>query len=450
MRDSIGRNLRRVLVTALAGAGLHVAPATAIDLLRSYELALVNDGQLKVAKARADSGREAEPQALSQLLPNLSFSLAYGHTEQDRSLGDVSQPTARYPSNSNNLTLRQPLFRQYQFSQYEQAKSKVASVDAQLDKDFQSLGARVVNAYFTALFARDSLNLIGAQKASYEAQLRAAKLGFAAGSGTRTDIDDIQTKYDLLLAQEIEAQQAIGASTLQLQIYVGEPVAHLSTLDPARFQAEAHDPSSLQEWTDRALVYSPDLRTLKANWDAAVSGIAMARAGHLPTLDLVAQHNYIKGDSNNTFPSTENTTSYIGVQLSLPIFSGGSVNSATRAATAMAEEARQAYEYARDDLGLKVRNQYDAVRAGISRVGALERALVSADQNVLSNQKGVQAGTRTTLDVLNVEQLRFNTQVDLARARYQILVAWATLLAYVGDLDADQVARLNRVLRSGA
>jgi outer membrane protein TolC len=176
----------------------------------------------------------------------------------------------------------------------------------------------------------------------------------------------------------------------------------------------------------------------------------MAQAGHLPTLDLVAQHNYSKGDSNNVFPQTINKTNYIGVQLTVPIFAGGGVNSAVRQATADAEEARQGYEYARDDLRLKVQNQYDAVRAGISRVHALERALVSADQNVLSNRKGVLAGTRTTLDVLNVEQQRFNTQVDLAKVRYQILVAWATLLSYVGDLDTDQIARINRVLKGAA
>jgi outer membrane protein TolC len=173
----------------------------------------------------------------------------------------------------------------------------------------------------------------------------------------------------------------------------------------------------------------------------------MARAGHLPTVDIVAQHTYSKGDSNNVFPRTENTTNYVGLQVSVPIFSGGGVNSAVRQTTAAAEEARASYEFAGDDLRLKVQQQFDAVKAGISRVQALERAMVSADQNVLSNQKGVQAGTRTTLDVLIVEQQRFNTQVDLTKARYQILVSWATLLSYVGDLNGEQIARINRVLK---
>ncbi len=120
------------------------------------------------------------------------------------------------------------------------------------------------------------------------------------------------------------------------------------------------------------------------------------------------------------------------MQLSVPIFAGGYVNSTVRQATAAADEAREAYEYARDDLQLRVKREFDALKAGISRVRALEIALASADQVVLSNQKGVLAGTRTTLDVLIVEQQRFNTQVDLAQARYQLLVV-------VGD-----AARLRR------
>ncbi len=448
MRHRLPRNFfRRALFSAMACAALQSAPASAIDLLRSYELALVNDGQLKVAKARADAGREAYPQAIAQVLPNLSLSAAYGQTNQDRSLNGIAEPHRNYPSQSNGLTLRQTIYRPYQFAQIDQAKSRVVSVDAQLDRDFQALGVRLVSAYFDALFARDSLYLIETQKASYVSQLRAARLAFSSGSGTRTDIDDIQTKYDLLLAEEIRTRQAIVASTLQVQIYVGEPIDTLTTLDPTRFNADAHDPVVLQGWLDRALEYNPEVRALKARLEASEATVKMANSGHLPTLDLVAQYNYNKGDSNNVFPSTENKTNYVGVQLNFPIFSGGSVMSSVREATANAEEARQALDYARDDLRLKVRQEFDAVKAGISRVHALERALVSADQNVVSNQKGVLAGTRTTLDVLNVEQLRFNTQVDLARARYQILIAWSTLLSYAGDLTTEHVARINRVLK---
>jgi outer membrane protein, protease secretion system len=359
-------------------------------------------------------------------------------------LGD---PTQYYPSRSGSLTLRQPVFRLNLLAQREEAKSKVKGVDAQLDTDYQAMGVRLTSAYFEALFARDSLALIGSQKASYVAQLRAARMALGAGTGTRTDIDDIQARYDLLLADEIRVQQSITAATEQLEIFIGERITVLSTLDPASFRVDTHDPGSLTQWLEQALEYNAELRTLKARWDATVAAIDTAQAGHYPTLDLVLQHSESLGESTNLSPRTEIRTNYIGLQLSVPIFNGGYVNSTVRQATATAEEAREGYEYTRDDLKLRVKREFDALKAGIARVRALEQAMASADQVVLSNQKGVLAGTRTTLDVLTVEQQRFNTQVDLAKARYQLLVSWATLQSYVGGLNTEQFARINRVLK---
>lgn len=437
----------RVLLAAfvLAGAA-HAAPASAIDLLQSFELAMVNDGQLRVARARAEQGREALPQATAQLWPNVGFTYSYGQVDQTRSLNNVSTDL-NYPSWSGALQVRQPIYRKQLFAQVDQAKWRVEGTEAQLDKDFQSMGARVVGAYFDALFARDSLELILAQLASYQAQLRAAKLAFASGTGTRTDIDDVQARYDLLRAEEIKARQAIESTTQQLEIYVGERIRALSSLNEQQFRPDRFDPESLDPWLSRALEYNADVRGLKARYEAALAGVELARSGHYPTLDLVASAGQSTGEQTGTLPRTDYRTNYVGVQLNVPIFAGGYVNSQVRQAIAAVDEAREALDYAKEDMTLQVRRTFDALKAGISRVRALEVALVSADQMVVSNQKGVQAGTRTTIDVLAAEQQRFNTRVDLAKERYQMLVNRATLLGFVGDLNASTVAQINQALR---
>lgn len=437
----------RPTVAAIFFAGLaQASPACAIDLLRSYELAIVNDGQLKVARARAEQGREALPQATAQLWPNLSFNYSYGQVDQTRSINNISD-NLNYPSWTGIFQVRQPIYRKNLLSQVDEARFKVAGSEAQLDKDFQLLGTRVLGAYFDALFARDRLELIAAQKASYEGQLRGAKLAFVSGTGTRTDIDDVQARYDLLLADEIKARQAIESATQQLEIFVGERIHTLSSLNEQRFRTEDHDPGSLDQWLSRALDYSPELRVLRARAEAAAAGVETARAGHYPTLDLVASAGQNTGDQTSVLPRTEYRTNYIGVQVSVPIFAGGYVSSQVRQAVAAADEAREALDYARADLTAQVRRTFDSLKAGISRVRALEVALKSADQMVVSNQKGVQGGTRTAIDVLAAEQQRFNTRVDLAKERYQLLFAWATLLSYGGELDNEQVARMNRIFQ---
>jgi outer membrane protein, protease secretion system len=437
---------RRLLAALAACAALHVAPAFALDLLRVYDLAKSNDGQLKIAKARAEAQREVLPQAEAQLWPNVGFTYSYGPVDQERRLNGVSDHLS-FPSQAGTLQLRQPLFRLNLYYGLDQAKAQVAGSDAQYDKDFQTMGTRVVGAYFDALFARDSLDLIRTQLASYEGQLRAAKLAFAAGTGTRTDIDDIQARYDLMRAEELKALQAIDSTTLQLEIYVGEKVRALAPLNEQLFRPDELDPHAFDPWLERALDYNPDVRRLKAQYDAALAGVDVAKAGHYPTLDLVATAGASTGDQNGTFPKTEYQTTYVGVQVNLPIFAGGYVNSQVRQAIALADEARESYDFTRQDLSLQVRKTVDALKVGISRVRALEIALVSANQMVISNQKGVTAGTRTTLDVLAAEQQRFNTSVDLAKERYQMLVNRGALLGFVGDLNFDTVAQLNKVLR---
>jgi len=221
---------------------------------------------------------------------------------------------------------------------------------------------------------------------------------------------------------------------------VCDPADYVRVGEKLREGKGSLDPALLRELAVKAF-------RMTARYDAAVAAIKGAQAGHYPTLDLVAQYSDQTGDSTSTLPRTDNRVGYVGLQVNVPIFAGGYVNSQVLQATAAAAEAREAYEYARDDLRLRVKREFDGLKGGISRVRALEIALKSGDQMVQSNQKGVQAGTRTILDVLIAEQQRFNTRIDLAKARYQLLVSRATLLSYVGDLNTEQIARINRVLK---
>ncbi|NBR98658.1 MAG: channel protein TolC, partial [Betaproteobacteria bacterium] len=207
--------LAAALTLALA---LPAAPALALDLLESYQLATRNDGQLKAARARADADKEALPQAIGQLLPNVSASYSRGDIEQDTKRNNVTFPTTNYVSEQKSLTISQPIYRKYQFSQLGEARAKVAGAEARLSASAQDMGTRVVSAYFDALFQRDRLALIQAQQASVGAQLKSARLAFESGTGTRTDIDEAQAKLDVLAADEIQARQAIGSSAQQLAI----------------------------------------------------------------------------------------------------------------------------------------------------------------------------------------------------------------------------------------
>jgi outer membrane protein/protease secretion system outer membrane protein len=326
-----------------------------------------------------------------------------------------------------------------------QAEAQVEDANAALERDEQTLVTRVGEAYFDALLAQDQVLLIEAQKTTYTTQLDAARKGLEAGTGTRTDIDEAQARLDLTLAQELEALQNVEYTRRRLESLMGQPVDVLAGLDVERFNPTVPVPGLVDAWVERAEQASPELQSLRAQLDAARMEVDKAQAGHKPTLDAVAQWSRSNSDSVTNVNSRYDNKS-IGLQLSVPLYAGGYVSSSVRQAVAAQERAREALEAARRDLGVRVHREFRGMTEGVLRVKALEQAVRSAEQAVLSNQKSYQAGSRTAVDVLNAQQQKTTAQRDLAQARYLYLVSRLRLQALAGYDRQVSVAQVNSAL----
>ena len=434
-------------------SGLLLSCSTAVlamDLLQAYEAAKLQDATILAARATAQAGRENLPQALAQLLPNISASVGYNKnnlTSTTPNFFGVDQTTQTdYPSQNQTLTLRQPLYRPFLKSQYQQAGARVEDANAVLNQEEQSLVVRVVGAYFEAMLTYEQLNLVLAQRKSYITQLDVARKSFAAGSGTRTDIDAAQAQLDLNAAEEIEARQNMVFTLRQLEILVNQPIDQLSTLNVSKLQLQGPQPNNLQDWITRAEQNSPQIKSLKALVEVARREVDKNKSGHYPTLDAIAQLSRSQSENITNTQNRYNNTS-VGLQLNVPLFAGGGVTSSIRQALAALERAEQLLEAGRRDLGLRVHKEFRSLTENIPKISALEQALISADQLVLSSSKSFQAGSRTVVDVLNAEQKRTLVQRDLAQARYIYLISHIRLLALVGSADVEAVRGINQVLQ---
>lgn len=437
----------RLLAAACACVAL-AAPvaAQAVDLLQSYQAALEQDATYAVSRATAEAEREALPQAKSQLLPNVSINGYRYKTSLLSSVpGLLGQVTGQsnYTSSDATLGIKQPLYRKYQWATYEQAKSRVQAANSSLDKDRQDLGVRLSGAYLDALLAQDQLALLQAQKAAYAGQLAAAKRAFQAGAGTRTDIDDAQARFDVTSAQELEASQNIEITLRTLQSIVNQPVTSLATLDPAHLDLVPPTPAKLEDWIARGEAANPELASLKAQIEAARQEVEKSRAGHYPTLDLYAQRDRSESQTvtvvNSHYLSTQ-----VGIQFSMPLYAGGYVDSTVRQARANLEKTEQQHEATRRNLGVQIRKEFEGVTQGVAKVRALEQALRSSEQAVYSTQKGIQAGTRTQIDLLNAQQQKVNAMRDLAQGRYLYVMSRIRLLGLTGALNEDEIRQINR------
>ena len=421
-----------------------------LDLLQAYEAAKLQDANILATRAATQASEERLPQARAQLLPNVGANLTRTRNNLSSTTpsflgGDQSTRTS-YFSESQGFAVRQPLYRPVLKAQVRQAQALVDDAQAVLAQEEQNLVVRVASAYFEAVLSTEQLALVLAQQAFNKAQLEAARKIFAAGAGIRTDVDEAQARLDMTLAQEIEARQNVGFTQQQLQVLINQPVSALDPLDVARLELTGPQPAALEDWIARAEANSPQVRSLKAQSEAAREEIAKARTGHLPTLDAVAQWSRTNSDTPTSLRSTYVNTS-IGLQLNIPIYAGGAVNSAVRQALASLERSEQAQEGGRRELGVRVNKEFRGMTESIPKIRALLQAVRSADQLVLSSRRSFEAGSRTVIDVLNAEQQRLVIQRDLTQARYFYLISKIRLLALAGDADLAAVQSVNTMLK---
>ena len=427
-----------------------LAPAVAADLLQVYREALAYDAQYAAARSTAEAGREKVPQALAGLLPTIGASgNTFGNdTKYDSQLGDVGQSYRNdYNSNGYGVNLTQPLFRWQNFVQYDQSKLLVMQTEANFAQAGQDLILRVAQAYFDILVALENLRAVQANKTAIAQQLEQARKNFEVGTATITDTYESQSRFDLATAQEIAAESELEIRRYALSVLTGKEPGELNRLKP-QAAIEPPQPASMEQWVAAAESGSLVVQAQEAAAEAASKAVDIHRAGHYPTLDVVANYNQNNGPGQFGLGEIDTTTRQIGLQLNIPIFQGGAVNSRTREAAARRDAERASVDNARRSAALGARQSYLGVVNGLAEVRALEAALVSSLSSLESNRLGYEVGVRINIDVLNADNQVYVTRRDLARARFNTLLAQLKLKAAVGALAESDLERINTLFEA--
>lgn len=429
-----------VRLNILAGSLLVAGSVVAADLLQVYREALVNDAQYAAARATVEAGREKLPQGLAGLLPTIGATANSVWNQNDYSPKNSPGWSRDFNSNGWNLNLTQPLFRWQNIVQYDQAHWQVAQAEANFAQASQDLILRVAQAYFDVLYAEENLKAVRAAKRSIALQLEQAKKNFEVGTATITDTHEAQSRYDLANAQELAGENELQVRQYALRVIVGKDVGTLSRLR-AEATLQPPQPASMEKWVEAAENDSFSVQAQQAAVEVASREVERQRAGHYPTLDAVANYGTNKTMSSNNPLETDMRN--IGLQLTIPLYQGGAVNSRTREAAANRTAAASSLENARRSAQLAAKQAYLGVVNGLAQVGALNAALVSSKSALESNKLGYEVGVRINIDVLNAEQQVYVTTRDLAKARFDTLLAQLRLKAAVGALSEADLERIN-------
>ncbi len=446
MSEKVSCRVTRRLLIASLFTGM---PAVASDLLQVYRQAQSYDAQYAAARAAAEMGREKLPQARAGLLPTISgngnASRTNSEYESISSSGSKQTYNGKYTSKGYGITLTQPLFRWQNYLQYDQAKLLVMQSDAVFVQAGQDLILRVAQAYFDVLLAIENLRAVQTNKTAISQQLAQAKKNFEVGTATITDTYESQSRFDLVTAQEINAENDLEVKRYALRLLVGTDPGELSRLKP-KAVLDPPQPADMQPWVDAAERDNYAVQAQLAAAEAARKSIDINRAGHYPTLDAVANYNKSYGPGQFGIGEINTTSRQVGLQLNVPIYQGGAINSRTREATSRHTAELAALDHAKRTAGLNARQSYLGVVNGLAGINALEAALRSSLSSLESNRLGYEVGVRINIDVLNAENQVYQTKRDLEKARFDTLMAELKLKAAVGTLSETDLERINNAL----
>ncbi|MGL5187559.1 MAG: outer membrane channel protein TolC, partial [Plesiomonas shigelloides] len=411
------------------------------SLLDIYQQAKTNDPVLRKAAADRDGVVEQINQARASLLPQLN---ATGTADYSRSnfntVNEQNQTAAK-------LNLTQSLYDRANWVRLTQSEKRASQAEVNYSAAQQNLILRVANAYFGVLRAQDNLTVILAEKKAVFRQLEQTKQRFDVGLVAITDVQDAQAQYDQVRASQITAQNDLDNSLENLREITGNLPSQINILDTKQFSTDM--PLKIDQLMKEADAKNLNLMSARLGQELSREGVRLASSGHLPTLGLqgsvgVSDTNVTSGPSL----STNGDSTSVGVVLSIPIYSGGRTSSEVRQAEYGFISSSEALEQAYREIQKNVRAAHNNIVASISSIKANEQAVVSAKSALDATEAGYEVGTRTIVDVLNSTRSLYNTNRQLANARYDYLINTLNLQGAVGVLNENNILVLNKVLNT--
>ena len=420
-----------------ASAGVVAAPS----LSAVYDLALRNDPEFAAAEAAHRAGVEALPQARSVLLPQLGGTIGLNRTRRELTTA-AGDSLNEYNNKRATLSLTQIIYDRKAFLALRQAAAKVAQADLEQAVAKQDLALRSAQTYAELSFATASLRLAQAKTRAFAEQQQQAQQMYDAGQAIITDVHEARAQHALATAEEMETLDALHLRQQAMYKLTGQPLKEVAAL-AEQAPMPPPQPNELKHWLDKARSSSLEILAASRNREVAQYEVKRARSQHLPVLGLVGSGQW---QDNTDLGYLKDNPSSIGVQLSVPIFEGGRVNSVTRETLARRDQADALLRGITLDSDIRATEAFHGMNDSIARTKALKQAVHSGEVALDAAQGGFKAGLRTSADVLNAHQQVFAARRDLLQARHNYILHRLKLEASCGTLERADLVLVDKWL----
>lgn len=435
------------LIIAIAST-ITSANAQADDLLTVYQQALLNDTVVLKAQAQYEIVKEDIELSRATLLPQLNAYGNYTDGEYDTynppmtGLPNGSVTSTEYDSFTYGATLNMELYHHDSWLSLDIAKKSAHQSDLLYQAAKQDLIVRVTQAYFAVLSAKDDLVFAQAEKAAIARQLEQTQQRFSVGLTAITDVHEAQAQFDSAVTEEIRSENAIYNAEEELRVITNTYPRNIYILNTDRFSTTTPNPNSADEWQKAAEAKSIDLMAAKVGIDISKQAIDAAKAGHYPTLDFSADYNSSEVEASGiNAPSVDDYSA--GITLSVPIYSGGAIESSVRQAQSRFVLASQNLMQTHRAVVRTTRNAYNTVVATISGIKAFEQSVLSATKALEATEAGFEVGTRTIVDVLDSTRNLYNAKRNLSSTRYSYIQNVLLLKRAGGTITDEDITAIN-------
>ena len=440
---------------AVASAGLLAAlvlaslPSRAETLQEVYDLARQSDPRFRSAQAESRAIGMAFDQARAALLPTVK--LDFERTRTRQRIIESQNPifgagSTTFPTQSETLSINQPIFRKDLLARLEQARAVVQQAEFSLMAAEQDLQIRTTASYLSVLAASDSLALAQAERAAVGKVLDLARERLKMGLGTITNQYDAAARYAVTQAREVEAANKLRDARQGLREITGKVIDKVQTLRED-FPMETPDPASVEQWVESALSQNLGLRARTAAVEVARQEIERQRAGHYPSVNLLLSRNR-KDTGSTLFGGGSNVeTTDISLRLTMPIFEGGLTSAVTQEAVYRHQKAQEDLEQERRGIERLARAAYDGTLGAVNLVQALKQSVASQQSALEAKEEGLKAGLFALLPVLDAQRDLYLAKRDYEQSRYDYLIYRMRLKQAVGSLSESDILSVSNALR---
>ena len=464
MPQLICKSRRFVFRALLRSAMWHSASvAQPMDLLDTWRLALSNDPEYRAEQAAVEAGGEQRNQARSLWLPIIGATATAGRARSTTSTEgaqfitpDMSSKDVEFNTSvrggdlySYGLGVKQPVLDRARLAQGRQLRLSAEVTDLQWQSAQQNLLLKVAQRYFAVLLAREKVGFLTQQQSQVDLIQRETQERFELGDRPVTDTYEALAHAQGLQAQLLAAQMQADLAAADFIDLTTQAPQSLLTL-PLQDPLPAPQLDSLSEWLIDVVQLNPQLQMHDKGLNIAAEQVAQYSSWSSPTVDLIGRLGYEKLDGSGRYGSALNKADdwMVGVQLNVPIFTGGYRGSKHREALHLQDQNRAQGDVLRQQVKQQTRAAWLGVQVNGQQVTALQKALQANQERLSATRLGHELGDNTTLERLDAENSVAQIQLELLDAKVSLIIHQLQLAALVGGLDEKHLLHANSYLQT--